>query len=310
MKPARECRQLAILGVGLMGASIAAAHKKAFPETVIIGASPSHSDGEMSLEKGYIDRFTPHNAEAVRGADRVIIAAPPGTIVSIWKEIAPHLQGVPVTDIASVKGPLLALFDKQIERSFPGYISSHPMAGREESGAQAARANLFEGKLTFLVPFAQDHPEASPHTADWETFWTALGSRGTLTLAAGEHDRILSLISHLPHLLSYAILELLNRSGSRSDLPHWNWEEQKGGALADMTRISRSHPDLWGEILQANRIPLKEDLETLIDILSDWKETLDAPTPLEIARKIAAIQNDQMTLRKTLKKEKKENDAH
>jgi prephenate dehydrogenase len=138
-----------------MGASIAAAQKRSFPDTMIVGSSISPNDGRIALEKGYIDRFTTNNKEAVRGAERVIVASPPSSIVSILKEIASLVPGIPVTDISSVKGPIYQGFQKDLSSSFPGYTSSHPMAGREESGAQGARANLFDGRTTFLVPFSK-----------------------------------------------------------------------------------------------------------------------------------------------------------
>ena len=307
MKPARECRQLAILGVGLMGASIAAAQKRSFPDTIIVGSSISATDGRIALEKGYIDRFTQNNKEAVQGADRVIIASPPSSIISILKEISEMVPGVPVTDISSVKTPVYMGFKKDLRSCFPDYTSSHPMAGREESGAQGARANLFDGRSTFLVPFAKT--DTSPEEG-WEHFWLGIGCRGTFTLDPTEHDRILSLISHLPHIVSYAILELLNGAEDKSDLPHFNWEDQKGGALTDMTRISHSHSGLWGEILAANKKPLIDDLSQLIKILDSWKKQLSSDGVEDITQKIESVQHHHQSLKKRERKEKKDSNAH
>ena len=307
MKPARECRQLAILGVGLMGASIAAAQKRSFPDTIIVGSSISTNDGGVALEKGYIDRFTQDNKEAVLGADRVIVASPPSSIVSILKEIAEMVPEIPVTDISSVKTPVYMDFRKDLQSCFKSYTSSHPMAGREESGAQGARANLFDGRSTFLVPFANSK---TPPEGDWENFWLGLGCKGTFTVDPMEHDQILSLISHLPHIVSYAILELLNRTEDKNHLTHFNWEEQKGGALTDMTRISHSHAGLWGEILAANQGFLINDLSQLIVILESWKKQIGNGSTEEIAKKIASVQNHHQSLKKISKKEKKESDAH
>jgi len=307
MKPARECRQLAILGVGLMGASIAAAQKRSFPDTIIVGSSISSNDGRIALEKGYIDRFTQNNKEAVLGAERVIIASPPYSILSILKEISELVRDVPVTDISSVKSPIYLGFQKELHSSFPDYTSSHPMAGREESGAQGARANLFEGRSTFLVPFSKKH---TPQEGGWETFWLGLGCRGTFTVDPAEHDQILSLISHLPHVVSYAVLELLNGAEGRSNLPHFCWEEQKGGALTDMTRISHSHSGLWGEILASNPKSLIQDLSQLIEILNSWKKQLASGNVEGITNKIESIQHQHQSTKKRAKKEKKDSDAH
>ncbi len=307
MKPARECRQLAILGVGLMGASIAAAQKRSFPDTMIVGSSISPNDGRIALEKGYIDRFTTNNKEAIRGAERVIVASPPSSIVSILKEIASLVPGIPVTDISSVKGPIYQGFQKDLSSSFPGYTSSHPMAGREESGAQGARANLFDGRTTFLVPFSKKKP---PVDGDWENFWLGLGCRSTFSVNPSEHDQILSLISHLPHIVSYAVLELLNKAEDRSDMPHFNWEEQKGGALTDMTRISHSHAGLWGEILSSNKKSLLQDLSQLIEILDSWRNQLVSGKNEEITDRIVSVQKHHQSAKKRAKKEKKDSDAH
>jgi prephenate dehydrogenase len=307
MKPARECRHIAILGVGLMGASIAAALKRSFPDTVIVGSSISPNDGRIALEKGYIDRFTQNNKEAVVGAERVIVASPPSTIISVLKEISEFVPGIPVTDISSVKSPIYQGFKEELRSLFPDYTSSHPMAGREESGAQGARANLFDGRTTFLVPFSETLPSQS---RDWETFWIALGCRTTFSVDPAEHDQILSLVSHLPHIVSYAVLELLNKAEERNNLPHFNWEEQKGGALTDMTRISHSHPGLWGEILAANNKSLIQDLSQLIEILISWKKQLASGAIEEIREKIESVQHQHQSQKKRAKKEKKDSDAH
>ncbi|MHB1606879.1 MAG: prephenate dehydrogenase [Leptospirales bacterium] len=283
-------RTVSILGVGLMGASLAGALKQLPFPPVIRGSTPDHHEGEKALARGLVDFYSPDNPTVVKGADLVVLAAPPSEIPRIWDEIA---EGFPsdalLTDLASVKTPLFDRFIHSHQTSFPLYISSHPMAGRELNGVDAARPDLFKGRLTFLIPFSGNQTESDMLL--FRQFWRQTGSPTQIIISPEEHDRILARISHLPHVIAYALLGMLTQSPKRTDIPNWDWPIQKGGALSDILRIAWSSPDLWSDILIQNqpevlmalddfekdmetlkKILQKKDQASLIALLGRWQE--------------------------------------
>lgn len=268
MNESSPVRTVSILGVGLMGASLAGALKKCPAPPFIRGSTPILHEGEKALKKGLLDEYFPENRRAVEGAEFIVIAAPPSVIPSIWEEISQDVpSGALVTDLASVKHPLFLQFRERYAGAFPNYISSHPMAGREIHGVDAARPDLFKDRLTFLIPFSDPGHETGPEMDRFVTFWKSVGIGSHTVLDASEHDRILARISHLPHALSFALLGTLTRN-YREHLPHWNWPTQRGGSLADLLRISWSSPTLWADILIQNA-------GAVVDTLDDYEHELD-----------------------------------
>ncbi len=268
-------RTISIIGVGLMGASLAGALKASASPPVIRGSTPDRENGEKALRRGLIDSYTPSNREVVSGAELVVIATPPSSIPDIWEEIGPVVSpGTLLTDLASVKQNLHAIYLERFSSVFPRYISSHPMAGRELTGVDASRPDLFRDRLTFLIPFS-----SSPPGEDLERLkrlWTIAGSPRQTVVESREHDRILSLISHLPHLLAFSLLETLVQTTDKKTIPHWNWPSQRGGALKDMLRIAWSGPDLWGDILLQNRKELLSSIEDFTSSMDVFKKFLVA----------------------------------
>lgn len=290
MTPESPFRTVSILGVGLMGASLAGALKQLPSPPVIRGSTPDIHEGEKALARGLVDFYSPDNRTAVKGADLVVLAAPPSEIPRIWDEIG---EGFPseafLTDLASVKGPLFSRFFQFYQSFFPHYISSHPMAGRELNGVDAARPDLFKGRLTFLIPFSEKPSESD--TLLLRQFWRQAGSPSQINISAEEHDRILARISHIPHVIAYALLGMLTESPKRNDLPNWDWPAQKGGGLSDILRIAWSSPELWSDILIQNqsevllalddfdqdlealrKIIQKKDQSSLVALLGRWQE--------------------------------------
>ena len=266
-------RTISVIGVGLMGASFAGALKTLPSPPVIRGSTPDQEEGEKAFERRLIDFYAPDNREIASGAELVVIAAPPSKIPEIWEEIRPVISpGTLLTDLASVKMNLHAIYIERYASVFPRYISSHPMAGRELTGVDASRPDLFRDRLTFLVPFS-----SSPREEDvdrLESLWRLAGSPRQTLVEPREHDRILSLISHLPHLLAFSLLETLVRTTDRKTLPHWNWPSQKGGALKDMLRTAWSSPDLWGDILLQNRNELLASIDDFTSSMELFKKIL------------------------------------
>ena len=266
-------RIISIIGVGLMGASLAGALKALPSPPVIRGSTPERVDGEKALGRRLIDFYTPSNREVVSGAELVVIAAPPSRIPEIWEEIGPVLPSdTLLTDLASVKRNLHDLYQERFAPVFPRYISSHPMAGRELTGVDASRADLFRDRLTFLIPFS--NTPLGDDIDRLKRLWSLAGSPRQTLVESREHDRILSLISHLPHILAFSMLETLVRTTDRKTIAHWNWPSQKGGALKDMLRIAWSGPDLWGDILLQNRMEVLSSIEDFTSSMELVKQLL------------------------------------
>ncbi len=275
MIPESPFRTISILGVGLMGASLAGALKSLPNPPVVRGSTPDIREGKKALDRGILDFYSPENRTAAQGADLIILAAPPSIIPKIWEEIGKDVSSdTLLTDLASVKGPLYSQFQKFHAQRFRRYISSHPMAGREQQGVDASRPDIFKGKLTFLIPFSEE--DNKNDLIHLQSFWSLIGSPTQIKLTAEEHDRILARISHLPHLIAFALLGTLTQTPQRNALPHWDWPAQKGGALSDILRIAWSTPELWSDILIQNQSELlsglneyEQDLRMLRKILEE-----------------------------------------
>jgi prephenate dehydrogenase len=237
-------QKVTIIGVGLMGGSLALAMKKEGLAGTVIGVDQHPQQLEKAVARGAIDAYTREPAEGVQSADLVILATPVGEFVATIRQIAPRLSsGCVVTDVGSTKGELV----HQIESMLPGtvsFVGGHPIAGKEKSGIEAASMDLFKGTRCILTPTAQTSKSA------FETIkqlWKEVGSE-VVTMKPMDHDRVLAAISHLPHMAAYALvntaLDLLNQDG---DLVSCS-----GGGFKDFTRIAASSPEMWRDICLLN----------------------------------------------------------
>jgi len=241
--------RVAVLGVGLLGGSVGMALKRADRARSIIGVGRGHENLETARKRGIVDEWTTDPAGGVRGADLVVLASPVGTLEKLAETIGPHLQsGCRVTDVGSVKGGLVS----RIETCMPKdvrYLGSHPIAGGSDSGATAARADLFDGAPVVLTPTAKT---GEADLQFMETFWRDLGARPVI-MDPEEHDRVLSAVSHLPHMVAYAL------AASVSDRP--DWAGFIGRGFLDTTRIASSPPEVWTDIFRLNRSNLLDSLK-------------------------------------------------
>lgn len=242
-------KRLAIVGLGLIGASVGLACRARGLAGEIRGADeePDHCTHAIAL--GMVDLAFSDAESAVEGADMVVLAVPVGAIAPLIERIAPHLApGAVVTDVGSVKGPVAAA----MERLLPGGngVPGHPIAGRETSGPQAAAAELFVGAKCALTPSRSTDPTAVTRV---RVLWKAIGSE-VLEMSPERHDEIFAAVSHLPHVVAYALMgAILDLAESGEDL-----REFAGGGLKDFTRVAMSHPVMWRDICLANRQPILE----------------------------------------------------
>jgi cyclohexadieny/prephenate dehydrogenase len=234
--------QIAILAPGLLGASVARAarHLGAAKRTVIWARRP-----EVRLQlkdQPWCDAVAATPAEAVKGAQLVVICAPVDQIVALAQQIAPALDaGAIVTDVGSVKGEICRLSHKTLPAG-RHFVGSHPMAGSEKTGWEHGREDLFQGRVTFVTPLPETDPKAAEQVV---AFWQALGS-DAVTFEPDAHDEIVAHISHLPQVLASTLCATLAKKDVR-------WRNYSGGGLRDTTRIAGSDPKLWKTILEQNR---------------------------------------------------------
>ena len=215
------------------------------------------------------DLVTDDPAEAVRGADLVVLCTPPGALAALAGQVAPHLApGAAVSDVASVKAgvaeELTAILGSR-------YAGAHPMAGAERQGLPAARADLFEGAVCLLTPGERTDADALETVG---AFWRDLGAR-VRCLPPAAHDEAVALVSHLPHVLAAALADFVGaQPGGATDCAGPGWR--------DMTRVAGGSPELWTEILSRNRGPVTYALRGLMDKLGAVLEVLETGRDAEL----------------------------
>lgn len=256
---------LAILGLGLMGGSVAASLKSRGLAWRVKAYDRRRPGLDLALRKGMIDEIADCASDAVQGADVVLLATPVGTIRSLLKGLAPHfVEGQLVTDVGSTKGTIVA----EAAALPPGvdFVGGHPMVGTERSGPEAAVAGLFEGRRCILTPTAQSRPEAVERITQ---FWNTLGAQVTV-LSPEVHDAFVARLSHVPNLLAYTLVNAVAMG-----IPPYALE-LSGGALRDMTRVAKSSPTLWRDVCVENRPAISAALEEFSTQLRRLREAVDA----------------------------------
>jgi prephenate dehydrogenase len=250
-------KKVTIFGIGLLGGSLATALKKFVPETYIIGCGRSLENLQRAKEMNVIDAFETNAASACRDSDLVILAVPVGSFLNLAKAISPALKkGAVLTDVGSVKGKLV----REIEKLMPEevyYIGSHPIAGSDRSGLDAASPDLFRNAKCIVTPTEKSSPAA---LGKIQAFWRILGAE-IITLTPEKHDRIYASVSHLPHLVAYALVNAV----ADIDVTYLGFS---GKGFSDSTRIAGSSEELWNDICFLNR-------ENLAEALSVFRKNLD-----------------------------------
>jgi len=250
--------EMAVVGVGLIGGSLALAARKAgLVETVTgVDADPIHR--EVALATGMVDRAAAELTADLSHAGLVVLAVPVAEIVALLPEVARHVKdGCLVTDVGSVKGPILAAGDT----AFPDgrFVAGHPIAGQERSGPAAARPDLFEGANWIVTPSALTNANTVERVS---ALWRGVGST-IVTMEADWHDEVFAAVSHLPHLVAYALMDAV------LGLPLGEERLQfAAGGLRDFTRVAASHPLMWRDIFLMNRDPILRALAAYRGVLA------------------------------------------
>jgi prephenate dehydrogenase len=263
--------KVTIIGVGLLGGSIGLALKQRKLVGEVCGYVRRKSAVQDALRAGAVDRATNDVLEAVSGADLIIVCTPISRMEGMIAQMFPALRkGVVVTDVGSVKAPLVRALSSKIAKTGAHFIGSHPMAGSERGGVGSAHGGLFDGAVCVVTPTSRS-PVAAVNKV--RRFWNALGSQ-VLTMDARTHDKLVSRASHLPHLIA-ALL-----AGQVLD-PRQDKRQAKlcATGFRDTTRVAASSPEMWCDIAMANRRNLIRDLTRFghqIQSLCRWLAEKDA----------------------------------
>ncbi len=259
-------KKLVIFGVGLIGGSVAQALKKAGFTTHIVGVGRTKKSLQQALDLGVIDSAKINISEALDGADLILIAAPVAQTTSILQSIKPHLsKETVITDAGSTKGDVLASAREILGEQFGQFVGGHPIAGAEKSGVAAAKSDLFIGKNVVLTPTPEANKDAVLAVTD---LWQKCGAIVS-EMSAENHDNIFAAVSHLPHLLAFALVDDIASRPNAEQLFSF-----AASGFRDFTRIAGSHPEMWRDISLANKSALLNEITAFENELSQLKQLL------------------------------------
>jgi len=259
---------VAIVGVGLIGGSIGLAVRERKLARRVVGIGRRAASLQAALSRGCVTETTTSIADGVRNADLVVVCTPVDKIAEHVAEAVAHGKaGAVITDAGSTKAELVAKAESALTARFPAalpFVGSHPIAGSEKNGPEAATADLFDGRVVVITPTARTDPAAA---AAVKEFWQSLGAR-IIEMLPEHHDAIIARTSHLPHLVASALAATTPNNGHTLPLTGTGW--------ADTTRIAAGDPELWLQIFLANRGPTLKALADFETVLKAWRLALES----------------------------------
>ncbi|MCK5918807.1 MAG: prephenate dehydrogenase/arogenate dehydrogenase family protein [Cocleimonas sp.] len=252
-------QQLTIFGVGLIGGSLALALKKVGYCQQVVGCSRSADHLQKAVDLGVIDRYTLDPAEAVKGADMILIAVPMGAMQAVFTSISDHLEdNAVITDAGSAKGSVIAAAKAAFGKIPAQFVPGHPIAGREKSSVEAALDDLYVDHKVILTPLENTNPEAIQRVTK---MWQAAGAE-VENLEVEQHDKVLAATSHLPHILAFSFVNSLAESEHSEKIFHY-----VAGGFKDFSRIASSDPVMWRDICLENK-------DAILSALNDYQQNL------------------------------------
>ncbi len=250
-------RRVAILGVGLLGGSVAMSIRRLRPDTVFVGYSRNADRLADAVARGVVDECTESMAVACQNCDAIVVATPVDRIAGMVIEAAGHCPPeCLITDVGSTKGGIVADVEAD-SRAAAMFVAAHPIAGSEKSGSQHALETLFDGKVIVLTPGSTPKPGK---VASADQFWRMTGGN-TITMSAARHDSHLAAISHVPHLVSAMVARMVPPD-ARSLV---------GSGWRDITRVAAGDPEMWTAICSENRAAIVTELDRLADEVDHLK---------------------------------------
>ena len=259
-------QRMVIAGVGLIGGSLALAARKHGLVKEVIGYGRGEENLRLAQSRGIIDRYFSSPGEIPGGVDLLILATPVQSTVSLAASFLPGLEpGCLISDVGSVKVKIVRDMEKLLPTQIP-FVGAHPIAGSEQWGAQAAVAGLFSGHRCILTPTRKTDPDALDSVG---RLWRRVGARVEI-MDPLLHDKLLGVVSHLPHVLVYALVNTLSRTRVNSlDLKSYC-----GGGFKDFTRIASSRPEIWRDVCLVNRQAIGKSLGDYIKNLEHLRKLI------------------------------------
>ncbi len=262
-----QIERLAILGVGLIGGSLAQAIRRADACKTVVGYGRSKKNLLTAIDLGVIDEYSLQAKEAVRGADVIVMATPLASNAKLFEEISATISAEAViTDVGSAKACVVEAARSSLGRHFANFVPGHPIAGKEKSGVKAAHADLFEDHIVILTPVA----ETSVHAISLVTQMWEAACAEVMTLSVEHHDAVLAATSHLPHMLAYALVDCLANMQESEDIFQF-----AAGGFIDFTRIASSNPQMWHDICFSNRKSLLKVLDDFGGHMQEIREAIE-----------------------------------
>jgi len=263
--PASNYGTVTIVGVGLIGASLGLALKKAGVVTKVLGVGRSKENLDQAQKMGAIDGVV-DLVEAAKQSDVIVLCTPVAQMRAAFEVIQSYLEPkTMITDAGSTKGDVILAAKEVLGKKACQFVPAHPIAGGAQHGATAAKADLFVGKQTIICPLQENSPEDIALIAG---FWESVGSI-VKKIGSVQHDAIYAAVSHLPHLLSYALMaSVLNSEDADQKLGHI------GAGFKDFTRIAASSPEIWRDICLGNRTAILKELDRYVLIVNHMRKLI------------------------------------
>lgn len=256
---------LGIVGVGLIGASIGLAHKQAKTFDKVLGVGRSEANLNEAIKLGAIDQVVSLE-QCAKEADVIVVCVPVAQTFSILHAMEPHLkQNALITDAGSTKTDVIMAAKTALGDKVAQFIPAHPIAGGAQHGASAAKADLYQGKEVIICPLQENAPGAVDAINE---FWLGTGA-STHRMSSLQHDAVFAAISHLPHVLSFALmLQVANSEDANVKLGH------AGAGFRDFTRIAASSPEMWRDISLANKTALLKELDQYLNLTKQLRDLI------------------------------------
>lgn len=269
-----------IVGVGLLGASLAGAGRARGLFAHAVGVGRSQANLQTALERGLVDEVSTSVLSAVADADLIVLATPVFTAVSQLHELAAHAPvGAVFTDVGSVKAPIVA--EARRRGLAARFVGAHPLAGKAETGAAAAEADLFAGRRCVLTP---DEETPDELVAKMSSLWTALGSTVSM-MDAVDHDTVLATSSHLPQMVAFALSAAADAATMRDEIV-----QLVAGGFRDTTRLAASDADMWVDIARLNREAIVDAMDEFSVVWDDLRDAIADRDEKAIRAIVAASQ--------------------
>ena len=279
--------RLAIIGVGMIGASLALALKQARAVNHVVGCGRNQINLQKGRDLGVIDSYTASIAEAASSADLVVLATPLGAMKQVFEQIADIVsEHTVITDTGSAKESVIKVAQTALGDKISQFVPGHPIAGAEKSGVEAGLADLYQNRRVILTPLESTDPAA---VAKIESMWQACGA-SIEYLGVEHHDKVLAATSHLPHMLAYGLVNYLSSLNDHDEIFKY-----AAGGFRDFTRIASSDPVMWRDVCISNG-------EALLILIEGYKNELDQVS-------VAIRDGDQDRLLELFGKAKSERDS-